>query len=126
MAPYNQADDIEALPHAVAQLFRLAVPGLTPVTLSRAGAAAGLSASEAAELLDGLLVLPARQSVALVNAFLEEARVRQPSYLTSMRQPHGRVLRAGTNLTQAAADAAAAAEERDAEPERPRRLRRAQ
>ncbi len=128
MAPYNQADDIEALCRCVGQLFRLAVAGKSGGQMSRAAAAAGLSVPQAAQFMDGSLVLPARQSVAFANAVLEQSREQQARYLQVIRTPHsgsGNQLRAGTNLTQAAADAAAAAEERDAEPAA-RRLRRAQ
>src|SRR5258706_14274583 len=101
MAPPNQSDDIESLCRAVAQLFRMAMgqAGKSPAMLSRSAAAAGLSQAQSIAFMGGALVLPARQSVAFVNAGLEEGRARGAAEFRPLRGSRGRRPPRRWNLT---------------------------
>jgi len=90
MAPQvSLADDVERLSVVLAGLARVVLAGQLPLSrLGKAAAAAGLSAEQAGAFLRGEAVLPSRQSVALVGAFLEQARAAQVSYMETLRGGH--------------------------------------
>jgi ABC-type transporter Mla subunit MlaD len=84
---HNQADDIEQLSRAVAQLARLVMPR-QPRDFGKAAKAAGMTAGQVREFLDGMWAPPARQSVTLVNVLLEQSRAGSASYLAQIRTGH--------------------------------------
>jgi hypothetical protein len=89
MAPsVNLADDVAELSRAVGQLARIALTGRSLSQMEKSAAAAGLSAEQARMFWRGETLLPPRQSVALANAVLEQARAGQVNYWAQLRKPH--------------------------------------
>jgi len=115
MVVHNQADDIAELSRAVAQLFRVVLAGSSPSAFAGAAKAAGLSAAQSVQFMDGTFVPPPRQGVTFVNAVLEAARAARASYLGQIRQGSaGSLWRAWpAETTMEAVDAALAALRKD-------------